>query len=62
MRKVDDGEKKGKKSVVVVATNIVASPLPERRQTGTPQLVPILDTIGQFYIIGDNFGYYCSIS
>ena len=56
-------EKRGKKSVVIVATNVVASPPPERRQTGTPQLVPILDTIGQFYIIiGDNFGYYCSIS
>ena len=35
LRKVDDGEKK-KKMLFIVATNFVASRLPERRPTGTP--------------------------
>ena len=44
MRKVDNGEKKGKKEekrkekiiTFLVATNVVASRPPERRPTGTP--------------------------
>ena len=43
MRKVDDGEKKKKRKkkkekimLFLVATNVVASRLPERRPTGTP--------------------------
>ena len=38
MRQVDDGEKRKKKEIMtfIVATNIVASRLPERQPTGTP--------------------------
>ena len=39
MRKVDDGKRKKKKEKIMsflVATNVVASRLPERRPTGTP--------------------------
>ena len=38
MRKVDNGEEKKikKKMMFIVATNVIASRLPERRPTGTP--------------------------
>ena len=39
VRKVDDGEKKRKKKIIIsyiVATNVIASRPPERRPTGTP--------------------------
>ena len=39
MRKVDDGKKKKRKERIMlflVATNVVASRLPERQSTGTP--------------------------
>ena len=36
MRKVDDGKRKKKIMLFLVATNVVASRPPERRPTGTP--------------------------
>ena len=37
MRKVNDGKRKEKRMSFLVATNVVASGLPERRLTGKPQ-------------------------
>ena len=63
MRKVDDGEEKRKKRkekrkkkimTFIVATNVVASRLPERRPTGTPHARANIANVAQNVVLSVN--------